>query len=350
MLALSAACLAGALSSAAADASLLSQPSPASTKWRSLVQLSVARAGSRLVCAGERGFIALSDDHGVSWRQVKVPVSTALTRVAFVDAKAGWAVGHAGAVLKTSDGGEHWEKVYDGVMAAKAELEAATAEADGSVASRRRADEARRLVADGPDKPFLSMRFADAQHGVVVGAYGLAFETHDGGRTWQSLVGRLEAGQRRHFYAVQSSGDRTLFAGEQGVLLASRDGGRTFSTVTLPGKGTVFGLLQVNSTLVAYGLKGALYRSNDQGSTWEVISIPQVTLTAGLLLANGSLLLGNEAGQMFVSTDEGRTFTQVKIRNPEPITGLVEAADGAVVRAGPRGVRRVEMVAEEAKK
>lgn len=339
-----------AVTSGAAETDPLNQPSPTSLKWKSLVQLNVTRAGTRLVCVGERGSVALSDDNGVSWRQVKVPVSTTLTYVSFVDAKVGWTVGHGGAVLKTVDGGEHWEKLFDGLGAAATELAAATADADASVASRKRVDEAKRLVSDGPDKPFLAGRFPDAQRGLIVGAYGLAFETADGGRTWQSLVGRLDSGRRRHLYAIDAKEERILLAGEQGVLLASSDGGRSFSPVSLPGKGTVFGLVSSNSTLIAYGLKGAVYRSSDQGANWVNVNLPQITVTTGLRLSNGDLMLGNEAGQLFVSKDEGRTFAPIRIRNPDPITSLTEAADGAIVRAGVRGVSRVEVGNEEIKK
>jgi photosystem II stability/assembly factor-like uncharacterized protein len=58
------------------------------------LQLSVTRAGKRLVSVGERGLVLLSDDDGRSWRQARqVPVSVALTQVRFVsDSSAGrWA-------------------------------------------------------------------------------------------------------------------------------------------------------------------------------------------------------------------------------------------------------------------
>jgi photosystem II stability/assembly factor-like uncharacterized protein len=334
----------------AADFEPLSQPSPINSKWNSLVQLDVTRAGTRLVCVGERGFVGLSDDNGTSWRQVKVPVSTTLTHVNFVDAKVGWAVGHSGVVLKTVDGGENWEKQFDGVSAANTELAASKAIENGSETSQKRVKEAQRLVADGPDKPFLSVRFFDVQRGLIVGAYGLAFETVDGGRTWQSLADRMDSGRSRHLYAIDTTGERIFLAGEQGVVLASKDDGKTFASLPFPGKGTVFGLVSSNSTLIAYGLKGAAYRSSDQGENWVSIDLPKSTITTGLRLSNDDMVLGNEAGQLFVSKDGGRTFKQLKIRNPDPVSSLTEAADGAIVRAGVRGVSRVEVDGEESKK
>jgi hypothetical protein len=64
-------------------ADLLAQPAQANVRAAASLQLSVARAGKRLVSVGERGLVLLSDDDGRSWRQARqVPVSVALTRSA----------------------------------------------------------------------------------------------------------------------------------------------------------------------------------------------------------------------------------------------------------------------------
>ncbi len=80
---------------------------------RRLLQ-SVARAGDRLVGVGPRGHIVVSADGGATWKQSVVPVSSDLTAVYFVNDKNGWAVGHDGVVLATTDGGESWVKQLDG--------------------------------------------------------------------------------------------------------------------------------------------------------------------------------------------------------------------------------------------
>ena len=105
------------------------------------VFIDLARAADRLIAVGERGLIVLSDDNGQSWRQVPVPVSVSLSAVYFVDAQRGWAVGHAGTVLATIDGGEHWAVQLNGLQAAQIELQAAQAEkvtaADAEAAAER---------------------------------------------------------------------------------------------------------------------------------------------------------------------------------------------------------------------
>jgi photosystem II stability/assembly factor-like uncharacterized protein len=322
--------------STATMADVLDKPAVMSARASSLVQLSVTRAGNRLVTAGERGTILLSDDNGQSWRQAGVPVSVALTRVRFVDDKNGWAVGHSGVVLATRDGGETWNKQLDGKAAAQIELAAAQSEAGNE---SRRTTDAQRLVQDGPDKPFLDVHFSDAQHGIVVGAYGMAFRTEDGGRTWTSIMGKLAAGNGRHLYAILVAGDTLYLFGEQGTVLASGDKGNTFSRVEFPGKGTLFGALSTGDAIVAYGLKGNVFRSND-GRNWDKVELPPVSMTAGTGLGKNGMLLADEAGQLYRSDDGGRHFKPVS--RTLPMTDLAQAADGALLGSSVRGMVRLD--------
>ncbi|WP_316887408.1 WD40/YVTN/BNR-like repeat-containing protein [Ralstonia flatus] len=317
-----------------AKADVLDQPAVASERAATLVQLSVARAGSRLVSVGERGVILLSDDNGHHWRQAKVPVSAALTRVRFVDEKNGWAVGHSGVVLATHDAGESWSKQLDGMRAARLELDAARRE-DGD-ASRRAAD-ASRLAEDGADKPFLDVQFSDAQHGMVVGAYGMAFRTEDGGHSWYSVMGHLAAADARHLYAIVKTPDALLLLGEQGTVLASADGGNHFGRVGFPGKGTVFGAVSSASgrILLAYGLKGNVFRSADAGANWERVELPPVSIMAGARLDTGGFLLVDESGQIYLGDNEGRQFHVVQRR--APMTDITLTVDGALVGSSVRG-------------
>ncbi|KPA98491.1 YCF48-related protein, partial [Pseudomonas asplenii] len=73
---------------------------------------------------------------------------------------------------------------------------------------------AQRLLADGADKPLLALSFADARHGLVVGAYGLALSTADGGHSWQSSMDRLPNPRGLHLYALARQGADLYIAGE----------------------------------------------------------------------------------------------------------------------------------------
>ncbi|NMF99957.2 YCF48-related protein, partial [Aromatoleum toluolicum] len=74
----------------------------------------LALAGQRVVGVGQRGHVVYSDDQGQNWRQAKVPVSSDLVAVSFPTPQQGWAVGHDGVVLHSSDAGATWTKQLDG--------------------------------------------------------------------------------------------------------------------------------------------------------------------------------------------------------------------------------------------
>jgi photosystem II stability/assembly factor-like uncharacterized protein len=292
--------------------------------------LAVTRAGPRLVAVGERGTVLLSDDGAKSWRQASVPVQVTLTAVRFVDARVGWAAGHLGVILKSEDGGETWSKQLDGVQAAK--LVAASGD-----------ERARRFADEGPDKPFFDLDFIDAQHGFAVGAYNLAFATIDGGRHWTPMLSRLPNPKSLHLYGVRAVGGHVYIAGEQGLLMASDDGGERFAALPSGYKGSYFGLLAARSgALIAYGLRGNAWRSADQGASWTRLDTGlQSSISAALELEGGELALLSQTGELLRSRDDGRSFAKsAPSGGPLPAAGVAATPDGALVIASLRGMRR----------
>jgi photosystem II stability/assembly factor-like uncharacterized protein len=333
----------GAAASAAAAPAVLSQPALITPKALRAAMLAVASAGKRLVAAGERGTILYSDDAGQSWRQASVPVSVSLTALQFVDDKQGWAVGHQGVVLHSADGGLTWRKQLDGVQSAALTLRAAEQSA-GATRDKELAD-ARRLVEDGPDKPFLDLYFEDARSGYVLGAYNLMFRTTDGGASWQPWHGRVANPKGLHLYAMRGAGQALYLAGEQGLLLRSGDKGASFDALPTPYKGSYFGLLATRSgALLAYGLRGNAYWSGDQGASWSKVETGvQASLAGATELSDGTLALVSQGGDVLLSHDQGRSFAPQSgsgLPPALPLAAVAQASDGSLVVAGLRGLRR----------
>jgi len=284
----------------------------------------VAHAGGRLVAVGGRGHILISDDQGVSWTQMPVPVSSDLTAVSFADAEYGWAVGHDGVVLATRDGGLHWEKQMDGK------------EAGRLMAQSYNDQEARQYEADGADKPFLDVWFADRDHGYAVGAFNLIFKTEDGGRVWRPLFDRTENPQRLHLYAIRPVGDHLFIAGEGGLLLKSKPGTDDFKAVKLPYDGSLFGLCSDGHGLVIFGLRGNLFRSADLGASWSKVETNERSALVGAAEGDGRLLVVAQSGALLSSTDGFQSFQRTGL--PMPLTGVAETGDKRLVLVGLRGV------------
>jgi photosystem II stability/assembly factor-like uncharacterized protein len=322
---------------AAPPVDVLSSPALQSPLALHAVLQAVSRAGDRLVAVGERGTVLLSDDNGARWRQAVVPVSSSLTAVQFADARNGWAVGHAGVVLHSSDGGEHWALQLDGRRLAQLELDAAQAAGD-----EQRLAAARQGVADGADKPLLALAFSDASHGLVVGAYGLALYTADGGTSWASWAGRLPNPQGLHLYAVGQASSDFYIAGEQGLLLRSQDGGEHFEAVSTPYEGSYFSLaVQPGGKLLLGGLRGKVYQSADGGESFVAVANPMPISINDIKQLGNRVLLVNQAGGLLQASIDGSGLTPLALPPGPPLTAVAQAADGALVGVGFAGPMRL---------
>lgn len=319
----------------------LQRPALAVKAPQRAVLLSAALAGARIVAVGERGVIALSDDGGANWRQAPCPVSVTLTMVRFADERHGVAVGHGGTVLATDDGGASWTLRLDGRRAAQLVLAAA-----GTPEARR---EAERLVADGPDKPFLDVQLWDAQRLLVVGAYGLALHSADGGRSWASWSARLPNPKALHWYVARRQGTVLLLAGEQGLLARSDDDGQTFRALASPYKGSWFTAdLAADGGIVLAGLRGNVWRSADGGEAWHRVSSPDpASLTAMARGNDGALLLASQSGR--VLRLHGDALQPLDLP-PVPLpAALLPLRDGTLIALGMAGAMPLRATPTEAR-
>lgn len=328
----------GTLGSPSARAALsalpavLSKPAPGSPLATQGALLAATRAGDRMVVAGERGTILLSDDAGQRWTQARVPVQVSITGLLCTSEREGWACGHFGTLLRTTDGGQSWVLVLEGAGAAQVLLRGAVDEALRDMAQRK--------VEEGPDKPFLDLALADGRL-LAVGAYGLAVSSNDG-RSFDALASRLPNPRQLHLYGIRATGSRVFVVGEQGLLLRSGDGGASFTALPSPYKGSFFGVQFTRSgAVLAYGLRGNIWRSADDGATWTQVANPvPVSLSAGTLLADGSVVLLAQNGDLLTSRDDGQSFTRRAAAPPFPAAGLAVADAGHLLLTGLRGLKR----------
>lgn len=302
--------------------------------------VAVASAGTALVAVGERGTIVRADAAAGPWRRVVAPTDVTLTAVRFATPLKGWAIGHAGVVLATTDGGKTWSRQLDGRAAARLVMAAAgPADNAATEAQRRQRELARQLVDDGPDKPFLDLHVFDESTVMVVGAYNLALRTTDGGRHWVPWQDRIPNPKSLHLYGVAGVGHDVYIAGEQGTLLHSADGGESFTALTSPYGGTFFGVLALeDGSVIAYGLRGNAYRSADRGASWSKLMLDTTaSVTGAARLDGGRVALVTQAGELFVSRrGQPAVFGKAESDRPQPLAGAVQQG-GRLVLVGVRG-------------
>ncbi|MDN3219648.1 WD40/YVTN/BNR-like repeat-containing protein [Pseudomonas nunensis] len=341
-------CLPATYADAAPVAPVLERPALQTEHAAQSVLIDIALAGTRLVAVGERGIVITSDDDGLSWRQSDVPVSVTLTSVQFVDPKNGWAVGHSGVILHSVDGGLTWRSQLDGIRASQLLLaDAKHASNSTQPATQSALRLAQQFVDDGPDKPFLDVRFDDEKHGYVIGAYGLIFRTTDGGESWQPWMQHVDNPKGMNLYSLQRDGRLLYLAGEQGYFARSDDDGATFKRLPTPHDASYFEMqVRNNGGLVVVGLRGTAFMSLDRGNSWKPAPITTTESFSVLLtLDDGRLLYADQAGQLSVQSAKDQSITALDSSSSQSITAAVQASNGNLITAGFRGINILNQAA-----
>lgn len=268
--------------------------------------LDAVQLGDRLIAVGERGHVLLNDEPASQpWTQVSVPTRAMLTAVVATGDGGLWAVGHDAVILSSGDAGQSWQ-----LQNADPELET----------------------------PLLDVWFEAGGHGLAVGAYGLVYETFDGGKNWER---RTIDEDEPHFYAVfETVNGDLILAGEFGTILRSEDRGATWIRLESPYQGSFFGGLGLSDgTILLFGLRGNLYSSTDRGESWRKIDSG---LTASLLSAteraSGEVVIVGLSGTLLRSSDGAKTFILSDGLNRDAIASVLPLSGSGLLLLGEHGV------------
>jgi photosystem II stability/assembly factor-like uncharacterized protein len=276
-------------------------PKPATqVRIETTMIMSAASVGDARVAVGERGRIFRQADAKSPWLAVKSPTESTLTRVHFLDAQQGLAVGHDQVILRTTDAGKTWKQVF---IDAEAET------------------------------PIFDVVQLDANRAIAIGAYGLFLESVDGGATWASRF-ILPEGEDRHLNAIAKLADGTLMiAGEAGTILRSSDAGANWQKVDSPYAGSFFGVQPLGGTqVIMYGMRGKLLRSDDNGASFVEVAVPIATsLFGSAIAADGRVLVSGQNGELLISRDGAQTFTNTKVDGRPMLSSVLPTATGADV-------------------
>jgi photosystem II stability/assembly factor-like uncharacterized protein len=265
----------------------------------------ITRAGSRLITVGERGFTLVSDDEAKSWKAVATPVNRTLTSVAFNDDELGVAVGHGGTLVRTEDAGNSWTAVpMDDAYGES--LLGVTALGDGKFAA--------------------------------YGAFGMYFDTLDGGRSWTKRTIISEDFEAHISEVVRDKGILWL-VGEAGTLARCDELCSAYVQVPSPYTGSFFGMVVAkDGALLIFGMRGSIYRSADAGATWQKVEVDTTaSFNGGRVLSDGRIMLVGNAGLVATSSDNGQTFTLEWSKAAKGFSALEEIPGGVVV-VGEAGV------------
>jgi photosystem II stability/assembly factor-like uncharacterized protein len=264
--------------------------------------IAFASDGRQGLAVGSAGTILRSGDGGKSWERVEgVPVKSELHSVCLSsDGSRGCAVGDFGVALRTVDSGRTWQRTYP-----------------LSIRSLR-------SVALSPD----------GQHAWIAGELGALFYSVDGGVTWKAADG-VAMDDSLESVTFSSDGLRGWAAGQDGLMLLSVDGGLTWRHATGISKSEYLQAVVFSPdgrrgwTVGDYG---AIYRSADGGRSWaKTDDVPtDVFLNTVAFAADGQHgWAAGDSSTVLLTGDGGATWRKLaRVPTRQEILSMGFAADG----------------------
>ena len=239
---------------------------------------------------GDRGIIHATQDNGFEWYGQSPGITDNLSDVFFRTRDEGWLVtsGPTGSrILKSVDGGENWELVY--------QLDAPPG-------------------ASGNDRPELySVAHPSKKQGWVVGTHGRILHSEDGGKSWW----RQESGVQDDLVHVKFINDkRGWVVGSKGTILFTDDSGRTWERQS---SGTPNHLYHVEArgkdNVWIVGDKGTVLRTTNAGLSWERVVVDSTENLLNIAFSNdkqgwiigwnGTILRTADGGKSWVEQESG---------------------------------------------
>lgn len=290
---------------------LQAEPAVMADNATAATMLDAVWAGERMVAVGDHGVVLLSDDQGKSFRQARsVPVSTPLTGVSFADAQHGWAVGHWGAILASSDGGDSWQ--------------------------------IQRLSSE-EDRPLFAVHFFNARQGVAVGLWSLVLTTDDGGKTWAEQTLDAPSGSSRadlNLMGLFADAQGAVYAAaERGQVLRSDDQGKSWRYLDTGYEGTLWsGAVLADGSLLVGGQRGTLLHGSAQGQDWRRVPLESKSSVTAIAVSGPQVVVAGLDGLMVRSGNGGRAFREQRTADGVSLTAALLNGNADPVLFSRRGV------------
>ena len=312
-----------------------------------------ALSKDRAFVVGYGGKILETSNGGSSWDVRPSGTENALYGVEMVDEKTGWIVGQEGVVLHTADGGKTWQpqnanatfKDSDGLqkqayLFALDALDANTAFAVGDRSVLTKTSDGGKTWTSSKvpmeldtsggeslasaDPIFYAVKFADAEHGWIVGEFGKIMHTADGGQTWREQEKSIMEGSGYFdlldlptlFGIHVTDGQHAMACGLDGHIGRTVDGARwTYDKIDagdIPLVDPIYDVTELqDGTSWGVGAAGEVVRKGPADAAWTRAKIGQDVLTWLRAIhfsdpKNGWMVGG--FGLIFRTTDGGKTW------------------------------------------
>jgi hypothetical protein len=265
-----------------------------------------------------------------------------LSGVKYINSTTAMAVGSAGTILRSNDGGITWATQPSGTSTYLFAL-AFPSSSTGTVVGGDPVSGTQTVVHTGNSGsswasqltgtalPMIGVGFADANNGFAVGYGGHLVHTNDGGATWQNIVTGVLSTLDNVAYIDANT---ATVVGDLGVIMRTTNAGATWTQQSGAGGNDIYGVSFTSLTTgTCVGVNGTILRTTNGGSTW----VRQTSGITGYLNAvcfvddNNGWAVGN-GGTILHTNNGGASWTSqsLAIANWSDVS-FIDANNGLVV-------------------
>ncbi len=150
-----------------------------------------------------------------------------------------------------------------------------------------------------------SIKFQNDQIATLVGEDGVILATSDGGTSWKEQT----SGITNVLYGNLIVDENISFAvGENGIILKTVDNGANWSLITTGTYENLKKIVIVNSTLFVCGENGTILLSHDMGNTWNLVQNITTYNLNYVTAAGQTVVMVGAHSTVIKSTDYGDTW------------------------------------------
>ena len=277
---------------------------------------------------GRGGILLRTTNGGQSWNKSYLPINANLASVFFTNENNGWVVGEFDGIFYTKDGGNSWEFTDEGTYDVHSDIFFFNNQVGFAIGLNDEYDKSRLLKTnDGGltwsinfffnEADLYSLYFVDDNYGWAVGWDGSIIHTTNGGENWSVQESNVDWWLWEVSFVDQNKG---TICGDDGFLYTS-DGGNTWTETTI--SDTEFNSLCFASQNKGYAVgnstgweeMGAFYTTIDGGATWENANAKPAYLKKVCAIDENTLItVGgdyhyNEYPSLLKTSDMGSSWT-----------------------------------------
>lgn len=300
---------------------------------------------------GDAGTIMATYDGGLTWDVQYEAITDNMYDVAVIDPLNAFAVGDNGQAIKTTNGGYNWQDMkLQGSNALNAVV--FVDNKNGWIAGDAKslyhttdggATWIKQLQSGGITGDIAGISFVDANDGWFVSQAGLVYHTTNAGTNWtlQKTLG-VSSNRIRFYSSILGAA-----ACDNGMVAITTNGGAAWTIVPTGVTGSINDLLFVSPTEIWGAVEtGKLIHSTDAGTTWTTTTVNEYSSFFAITKNNSVLYASGEYGIMIKKDLPASTWSVVANPTDQSAnwiaftstgTGFAVGQDGFIIKSSDKG-------------